>query len=290
MSSQILNGLEVRDRTFEELTRRVEETGRRPGLHVVLVGDDPASAVYVRSKGKACEKVGFRHETHILPADTSEAAVLELVAKLNADDEVHGILVQIPLPDHISEEKVQQAVRSEKDVDGFHPENLGRLLAGNPRFVACTPLGVQVMLEHYGIPTAGKRMAIVGRSVIVGRPLAMLMSLKGADANATVTICHSATADLAATCREADIVVAAMGVPGFLTREHVREGAVVVDVGINRVDDPSAKKGYRIVGDVAPEALDGWASAYTPVPGGVGPMTIAMLLRNTWDAMVLQQG
>jgi len=290
MSSLILNGREVRDHTFADLTRRVDDTGRRPGLHVILVGDDPASAVYVRSKGKACEKVGFRHETHLLPADTPEDTVLDLVARLNADQDVHGILVQIPLPEHISEEKVQQAVMSEKDVDGFHPENLGRLLAGNPRFVACTPLGVQVMLEHYGLSTAGKSMAIVGRSVIVGRPLAMLMSLKGAAANATVTICHSATTDLPAVCREADIVVAAMGVPGFLTRDHVREGAVVVDVGINRVDDPSVKKGYRIVGDVAPEALDGWASAYTPVPGGVGPMTIAMLLRNTWDAMILQQG
>ncbi len=290
MSSLILNGHEVRDRIFADLARRVEETGRRPGLHVILVGDDPASAVYVRSKGKACEKVGFTHETHILPADISESSVLDLVARLNADDSVNGILVQIPLPAHISEEKVQRAVLSEKDVDGFHPENLGRLLAGHPRFVACTPLGVQVMLEHYGVTVAGKRMAIVGRSVIVGRPLAMLMTLKGSAANATVTICHSATSDLAGVCREADIVVAAMGVPGFMTREHVRQGAVVVDVGINRVDDPGAKKGYRIVGDVAPEALEDWASAYTPVPGGVGPMTIAMLLRNTWDAMVLQQG
>jgi methylenetetrahydrofolate dehydrogenase (NADP+)/methenyltetrahydrofolate cyclohydrolase len=179
MSSLILNGLEVRDRTFEKLARRVAETGRRPGLHVILVGDDPASAVYVRSKGKACDKVGYRHETHLLPAATSEQEVLALVARLNADDDVHGILVQIPLPAHISEERVQRAVLSEKDVDGFHPENLGRLLAGHPRFVACTPLGVQVMLEHYGVPVAGKRLAIVGRSVIVGRPLAMLMSLKG---------------------------------------------------------------------------------------------------------------
>ncbi len=289
MGSRILNGLEVRDSIFAELTAKVEETGRRPGLHVILVGDDPASAVYVRSKGKACEKVGFRHETHLLPAATSQDEVLSLIERLNADAAVHGILVQIPPPDHICEDTIQRAVLPEKDVDGFHPENLGRLLAGSPRFVACTPLGVQVMLKHYGVETRGKRVAIVGRSVIVGRPLAMLLSVKGEGANATVTMCHSATEDLAGTCRDADIVVAAMGVPAFLTRDHVREGAVVVDVGINRVDDPSRKKGYRIVGDVADDALDGWASAYTPVPGGVGPMTIAMLLSNTWDAMILQE-
>ena len=288
MSSKVLSGLAVRDQVLADLTERVERTGRRPGLAVILVGDDPASAVYVRSKGQACEKVGFRHATHVLPADTSEAEVLALVAKLNAAADIHGILVQIPLPRHMDEGRVQRAVAPAKDVDGFHPENLGRLTAGEPACVPCTPLGVQVMLEHYGVPVSGREVAVVGRSVIVGRPLAMLLSLKGADA--TVTLCHSRTRDLPAVTRRADIVVAALGVPGLLTREHVAEGAVVVDVGINRVDDASAKKGYRIVGDVAPEACDGWASAYTPVPGGVGPMTIAMLLRNTWDAMIRQEG
>lgn len=290
MSSKVLSGLAVRDQVLAELADRVRETGRRPGLAVILVGDDPASAVYVRSKGKACEQVGFHHATHVLPAATSEAEVLALVARLNEDPAIHGILVQIPLPAHIDEGRVQRAVDPRKDVDGFHPVNLGLLLAGEPACVPCTPLGVQVLLEHYGIPVAGRNVAVVGRSVIVGRPLAMLLSLKGGGADATVTLCHSRTRDLAATTRGADIVVAALGVPGLLTREHVAEGAVVVDVGINRVDDPSTKKGYRIVGDVHPDATEGWAGAYTPVPGGVGPMTIAMLLRNTWDAAARQEG
>jgi len=284
MTSRILSGLEVRDHVFTDLTRRVAEARNRPGLAVILVGDDPASAVYVRSKGKACDQVGYHHVTHLLPASTSESEVLELIADLNADQDIHGILIQIPLPPQINEARVQQAVDPRKDVDGFHPESLGRLLAGQPSFVPCTPLGVQVMLEYYGISVAGRDVAVVGRSVIVGRPLAMLLSRKGSNANATVTLCHSATRNLAEICRRADIVVAAMGVPGALSRDHVAEGAVVIDVGINRIGDPTRKKGYRIVGDVAPEAMAGWASAYSPVPGGVGPMTIAMLLRNTWDA------
>lgn len=284
MESLKLSGAAVRDAVFAELADEVRETGRRPGLAVILVGDDPASRVYVASKGKACEKLGFHHVTHRLPAETAEAEVLDLVETLNRDADIHGILVQIPLPGHISEGRVQRAVDPRKDVDGFHPENLGRLLAGAPRFVPCTPLGIVEMLRHYDVDIAGREVAIVGRSVIVGRPLSMLLSLKADVGNATVTLCHSATRDLAEVTRRADVVVAAMGRPGALTREHVAEGAVVVDVGINRVDDPAAKKGYRIVGDVAPVALDGWASAYTPVPGGVGLMTIAMLMRNTRDA------
>ncbi len=290
MDSLKLAGAAVRDAVFADLTGAVADAGRRPGLGVILVGDDPASRVYVASKGKACEKLGFHHVTHHLPADTAEDEVLRLVDALNTDPDIHGILVQIPLPRHISEARVQQAVDPRKDVDGFHPDNLGRLLAGEPRFVPCTPLGIVEMLRYYDIGLSGREVAIVGRSVIVGRPLAMLLSLKADPGNATVTLCHSATRDLPATTRRADVVVAAMGVPGALTREHVAEGAVVVDVGINRVDDPSAKKGYRIVGDVAPEAMDGWASAYTPVPGGVGLMTIAMLMRNTYEAMRRQAG
>lgn len=282
MSSRRLSGIEVRDEILSDLSRKVRETGRRPGLAVVLVGDDPASAVYVKSKGRACEKVGFHHATHVLPAATTEPEVLALIARLNADPEIHGILVQIPLPDHIDEGRVQRAVDPKKDVDGFHPHNLGLLLAGEPAFVPCTPLGVQVLLERCEVPLNGLNVAVVGRSVIVGRPLSMLLSRKGVDA--TVTLCHSRTRDLAAVTRAADVVVAALGVPELLTREHVAEGATVVDVGINRVEDPAAKKGYRIVGDVHADALEGWAAAYTPVPGGVGPMTIAMLLRNTWDA------
>jgi methylenetetrahydrofolate dehydrogenase (NADP+)/methenyltetrahydrofolate cyclohydrolase len=289
LESRRLSGIVVRDAVFADLRRDVEATGRRPGLAVILVGDDPASQVYVAGKGRACERLGFHHVTHHLPADTPEAAVLDLIAELNATPEIHGILVQIPLPGHMDEARVQAAVTPLKDVDGFHPENLGRLLAGRPICVPCTPLGIVEMLRHHGVDLSGREVAVVGRSVIVGRPLAMLLSLKADPGNATVTLCHSATRDLASVTRRADVVVAAMGVPGALGREHVAEGAVVVDVGINRVADPDAKKGYRLVGDVAPEALDGWAAAYTPVPGGVGPMTIAMLMRNTRDAMLRQE-
>ncbi len=289
MVSRKLSGLVVRDAVFADLAQRVESTGRRPGLAVILVGDDPASHIYVKSKGRACEKLGFHHVTHNLPADTPEDEVLRLVAELNAAPEIHGILVQIPLPRHMDEARVQAAVSPDKDVDGFHPVSLGRLLAGRPGFVPCTPLGIVEMLRHHGLDLKGREVAVVGRSVIVGRPLSMLLSLKADPGNATVTLCHSATRDLAAVTRRADVVIAAMGVPGALGRDHVAEGAVVVDVGINRVEDAAAKKGYRLVGDVAPEALDGWTSAYTPVPGGVGPMTIAMLMRNTWDAMELQE-
>ncbi len=289
MESRKLSGAVVRDAIFEELARDVEARGCNPGLAVVLVGDDPASRVYVASKGRACEKLGFHHVTHHLPAETGASEILQLIATLNDAAHIHGILVQIPLPGHIDATRVQAAVSPQKDVDGFHPANLGRLLAGHPGFVPCTPLGIVEMLRHHGVELPGREVAIVGRSVIVGRPLAMLLSLKTELGNATVTLCHSATRDLAAVTRRADVVVAAMGVSHALGREHITEGAVVVDVGINRLEDATAKKGYRLVGDVAPEALDGWASAYTPVPGGVGLMTIAMLMRNTWDAMVQQE-
>ncbi len=288
MESRKLSGAPVRDAVFAKLSASVASAGSRPGLGVILVGDDPASRVYVASKGKACEKLGFHHVTHQLAAETTEDEVLHLIGTLNADPAIHGILVQIPLPKHIDEGRVQAAVDPRKDVDGFHPDNLGRLLAGQPRFIPCTPKGIVEMLRFYEIDLPGLEVAVVGRSVIVGRPLAMLLSLKNDQGNATVTLCHSATRDLPVVTRRAQVVVAAMGYPGGLTREHIAEGAVVVDVGINRVDDPTAKKGYRLVGDVATEALDGWASAYTPVPGGVGLMTIAMLMQNTWDAMVLQ--
>ncbi len=285
MSSLILSGKVVRDAIFADLMQRLAGAPRPPGLAVVLVGDDPASAVYVRSKGKACEKLGFVHQTIRMPFDATEQQVLEQVAALNADDAIDGILVQLPLPPHIDGEKVQLAVDPRKDVDGFHPVNLGRLMLGRPSFVPCTPLGVVRLMTHYGIPIQGREVAIVGRSVIVGRTLSQLLSLKGEHANATVTMCHSATTDLPSVTRRADIVVAAMGAPCALGRDHIAEGAVVIDVGINRIPDPDSARGYRLVGDVDPEALDGWASAYTPVPGGVGVMTIAMLMANTWDAM-----
>jgi methylenetetrahydrofolate dehydrogenase (NADP+)/methenyltetrahydrofolate cyclohydrolase len=287
---KLLQGRPVRDAVFAELAEKVAGAARKPGLAVVLVGEDPASRVYVRNKEKGCEKVGFAHWTHRLPAETSEADLLALVAELNAAAEVDGILVQMPLPGHIDADRVLAAVDPAKDVDGFHPVNLGLLVSGRPRTVACTPRGVLRLLAHYDIPVAGRRVAVVGRSVIVGRPMSLLLNLKGSLGDATVTMCHSRTPDLPAVTREAEILIAALGVPEFLRREHVAPGAVVVDVGINRVADPEAKKGYRLVGDVAAAELEGHAAALTPVPGGVGPMTIAMLLENTWETMRRRDG
>jgi methylenetetrahydrofolate dehydrogenase (NADP+)/methenyltetrahydrofolate cyclohydrolase len=286
----LLRGKPVRDAVFAELKTKVAAAPRRPGLAVLLVGDDPASAVYVSHKEKGCDEVGFHHVTHRLPADTPQDTVMGLIADLNADPAIDGILVQLPLPAHLDQDAVLLAVDPRKDVDGFHPENLGRLVAGSPRFVPCTPKGILRMLEHYDVPVRGRSVAVIGRSVIVGRPLSLLMSLKGAMGDATVTMCHSRTRDLPRVTAAADIVVAAIGSPRFVTREFVGSGAVVVDVGINRIDDPSHPKGTRLVGDVDYDGLLGHAGALTPVPGGVGPMTIAMLLRNTWEAMALAEG
>ncbi len=289
METQLLKGHPVRDAVFAELKEKVAAAARRPGLAVVLVGDDPASAVYVSHKEKGCDEVGFHHVTHRLPADTPEQDVLALIGKLNADADIDGILVQLPLPRGMNQDRVLLAVDPAKDVDGFHPENLGRLVAGAPRFVPCTPKGILRLLSHYDVPVAGREVAIVGRSVIVGRPLALLMSLKSPTGNATVTMCHSGTRDLPAVTSRADIVVAAMGVPRALGTNEIRAGAVVVDVGINRVPAPERKSGHRLVGDVDADALLGHAAALTPVPGGVGPMTIAMLLENTYEAMLLAE-
>ena len=289
METLLLKGKPVRDAVFAELKSKVASVSRKPGLAVVLVGDDPASAVYVSHKEKGCDEVGFHHVTHRLPADTPESEVLDLIAALNADPQIDGILVQLPLPGHMDQEKVLVAVDPAKDVDGFHPENLGHLVAGNPRFVPCTPKGILRLLSHYDIPMAGKNVAVVGRSVIVGRPLSLLLSLKRADGNATVTMCHSGTRDLAAVTSAADVVVAAIGVPRALGRAEIAAGTVVVDVGINRIEAPERKSGTRLVGDVDADALLGHAGALTPVPGGVGPMTIAMLLENTWEAMARKE-
>jgi methylenetetrahydrofolate dehydrogenase (NADP+)/methenyltetrahydrofolate cyclohydrolase len=290
METLLLKGKPVRDAVFAELKEKVAAAHRKPGLAVVLVGEDPASAVYVSHKEKGCEEVGFHHVTHRLPADTPEADLLSLVHDLNQDPAIDGILIQLPLPGHMDQEKVLLSVDPAKDVDGFHPENLGRLVSGHPRFVPCTPKGILRLLTHYGIEMAGKHVAIVGRSVIVGRPLTMLLSLKRKDANATVTMCHSGTKNLAAITSRCDVVVAAIGVPQALGPREIGEGAVVVDVGINRIDAPERKSGTRLVGDVMAEALQGRVSALTPVPGGVGPMTIAMLLENTWEAMCHSEG
>ncbi len=290
MDTILLKGKPVRDAVFAELQAKVAQASRRPGLAVILVGDDPASMVYVSHKEKGCEVVGFNHVSHRLPPDTPEGEVLALIEQLNADRGIDGILVQLPLPGGMNQERVLAAVDPAKDVDGFHPANLGLLVAGHPRFVPCTPKGILRLLSHYDIPIAGKKVAVVGRSVIVGRPLSLLLSLKREDGNATVTMCHSRTRDLAATTSAADVVVAAIGSPRALGIAEKGKGAVVIDVGINRIEAPERPKGIRLVGDVDAEALMGHAAALTPVPGGVGPMTIAMLLENTWEAMARKEG
>ncbi len=254
--------------------------GITPGLAVVLIGENPASLAYVRSKDRTCRELGMHSRKIELPADTPQAEVLRLVAELNADHAIHGILVQSPPPPQIDEAAVVRTIDPRKDVDGFHPLNVAALAMDDPAaMVPCTPLGCLELLRAHGIATAGARAVVVGRSLIVGKPMALLLLRKGVDA--TVTVAHSRTADLPAVCREADILIAALGRPRFLGAEHVREGAVVLDVGINRVEDPAAPRGYRLVGDVDFDAVAPKCRAITPVPGGVGPMTIAMLMRNT---------
>ena len=271
-----------------ELKPQVDELvnkGVVPGLTVVLVGEDPASQVYVRMKGRACEETGMRSETITMPDSTSERELLEVIERLNADDAIHGILVQLPLPDHIDERRILHSVRVDKDVDGFHPENVGKVSSGDPSaFRPATPYGVQQMLIRSGIDTRGAHVVIVGRSNIVGRPMAALLLQRGDGGDATVTTCHSRTRNLGAVTKLADILIVAIGRANFITSDMVKPGAVVIDVGVNRVDDPSAKKGYCLVGDVEFDAVKQVASAITPVPGGVGPMTITMLLYNTVQA------
>ena len=256
-----------------------------PGLAVVLVGEDPASQVYVRMKGKACEQLGMHSETIRLAAETTEADLLGVVARLNGDPMIHGMLVQLPLPDHINETRVLHAILPSKDADGFHPENVGKVSIGDPTgFRPATPYGVQQMLVKAGVTTRGAHVVIVGRSNIVGRPMASLLLHKGDGGDATVTVCHSRTRDIGAVTRQADILIVAMGKPEFIRGDMVKPGAAVVDVGVNRVDDPSVEKGYRLVGDVAFAEAAEVASKITPVPGGVGPMTITMLLYNAVQA------
>jgi len=267
-----------------ELETLVPKVGRPPGLAVVLVGGDPASATYVRGKRKTCAALGVTSIAHDLDASTDRETLLDLVRSLNEDDAVDGILVQSPLPAHLDESEVVLLIDPAKDVDGFHPVNVGKLLLGVETFVSCTPAGIRELLVRSGVETRGAHVVIVGRSSIVGKPLAALLMQKADGADATVTVCHSRTRDLAAITRTADILVAAIGRPRFVTAEMVRAGAVVIDVGINRVEDAAAKRGYRLVGDVDFDAVREVASKITPVPGGVGPMTIAMLMRNTLTA------
>jgi methylenetetrahydrofolate dehydrogenase (NADP+) / methenyltetrahydrofolate cyclohydrolase len=279
MTAKVIDGKQIAEQTRAEAAAGALElkarTGVVPHLAAVLVGDDPASAVYVRNKQIACEKAGFKSTLHRLPATTTQSDLLTLVQSLNANLDVHGILVQLPLPKGLDTTLILDAVSPAKDVDGFHPENVGLMQQGRPRFLPCTPAGVMRMLKVSGLETSGKHAVVIGRSDIVGKPMAALLSQKGADA--TVTLCHSRTQDIGAFCRAADILVAAIGIPQFVKGDMVKPGAVVIDVGINRVGD-------KLVGDVDYGPASQIASAITPVPGGVGPMTIAMLLQNTLAA------
>lgn len=285
MPAVLLDGKQLANQIQGEITTAVADfagrTGVRPGLAAVLVGNNPASQVYVRNKRKACEKVGMASWLHELPAGTTQTQLLDLVARLNADPQVHGILVQLPLPKQIDESAIIRAVSPLKDVDGFGPENLGLLAAGYPRYLPCTPQGVQQLLVRNNIKIDGAHVVIVGRSNIVGKPLSLILMQKAPDANATVTVCHSRSRNLAELTRTADILVVAIGVAQFLKAEMVRPGAVVVDVGMNRLPDG------KLAGDVDFDAVRPVASAITPVPGGVGPMTITMLLHNTLRAAQL---
>jgi methylenetetrahydrofolate dehydrogenase (NADP+)/methenyltetrahydrofolate cyclohydrolase len=281
----IIDGTAAARKKREEAAARtglLRDRGIIPCLAVVLVGEDPASVSYVTAKERALAGAGMESRDIRLPPDTSEEELLSRIAALNADPAVHGILVQLPLPPPIREERITAAVDPAKDVDGFHPESAGKLLLGRPGFVPCTPLGVLVLLEEMNIPTAGAHAVVVGRSNIVGKPLAALLARR--ERNATVTVCHTGTGDLGRYTRQADILVAAVGKPGLITADMVKEGAAVIDVGVNRVPDPAAKRGYRLRGDVDFEGAADRAGWITPVPGGVGPMTIAMLLLNVLAA------
>jgi methylenetetrahydrofolate dehydrogenase (NADP+)/methenyltetrahydrofolate cyclohydrolase len=288
----IIDGKATAARCNEETARDIAALRTQsitPGLAVVLLGEHPASQAYVRSKDKTCRELGMHSRKLELPAATTQEDLLRIIAELNADPSIHGILVQSPCPPHIDESSVVRAIDPRKDVDGFHPLNVAALAMEDPSaLVPCTPLGCLELLRAHGIATAGARAVVVGRSLIVGKPMALLLVAKGTDA--TVTIAHSRTSDLAAVTREADIVIAAIGRPNFLRAEHIREGAVVIDVGINRIDDPADARGYRLVGDVDFETVAPKCRAITPVPGGVGPMTIAMLMRNTVRACRILTG
>ncbi len=288
MSAEIIDGRQMAADVRAEIARAVSaltaETGVTPGLAAVLVGNDPASAIYVRNKRRACDEAGMFSDTFELPDATSQNDLVALVHRLNDDARFHGTLVQLPLPSHIDERAVIAELDAAKDVDGIHPLSAGRLLEGRPRFVPATPQGVQMMLVRSGNDPSGKHVVIMGRSNIVGKPLAALLMQKVDGANATVTVCHTGTPDIGEHTRGADILVAAMGRPRAVTADMVQEGAVVIDVGTNRIDDPSTKSGTRLVGDVDFEPVAEKARAISPVPGGVGPMTIAMLLSNTLQA------
>jgi methylenetetrahydrofolate dehydrogenase (NADP+) / methenyltetrahydrofolate cyclohydrolase len=288
----ILNGKEtsqaIRDSLKLEMAQLASRGERVPHLAAVLVGNNGASETYVASKVKACEEVGFKSTLIRMEDSTTSLKLLDVINDLNLDPDVDGILVQLPLPDHISADEVINAIDPNKDVDGFHPNNVGRMVLGQPGFIPATPYGILLLLEYYKVETKGKHAVVIGRSNIVGRPMSILLSGNSYPGNCTVTICHSNTRDLEEICSEADIIVAALGRPGFVKSHMVKEGAVVIDVGITRIADPSKKSGYRISGDVDFENVAQKASFITPVPGGVGPMTIAALMKNTFKACALK--
>lgn len=288
MSAKIIDGNAIGKQVREELRAEVADMRSRgivPGLTVVLVGEDPASQSYVKMKGKATEELGMKSETIRLPAETAEADLLALIDRLNADREVHGILIQLPLPKHMNSQKVLLRMNPDKDVDGFHPVSVGRLVIGDRTgFRPCTPAGVQELIVRSGVDPRGQHLVVVGRSLIVGRPVANIFLQDAPGANATVTVCHTKTRDLTAITRQGDILVVAAGRPEVVTGDQIKPGAVVIDVGVNRVEDPTKERGYRLVGDVKFSEAVEVASLITPVPGGVGPMTIALLMKNTVQA------
>lgn len=292
---KLIDGKAISGEIYEEIRQKVKEYrinyGRVPGLATLLVGDNPASKSYIRSKIKRTEETGFKSFHRDLESGSSFKEIIEQVNLWNHDETIDGILVQLPLPDQLKKYTgtIMDTIDPVKDVDGFHPNNMGLLAKGNPRFIPCTPRGIIEILKHENIEISGKHAVIIGRSQIVGLPLAILLLMKNAAGNATVTICHSRTKDIAAFTRQADIIIAALGKPHFVTADMIKEGSVIIDVGINRIEDPSAKRGYRLVGDVDTEAVKGKAAAVTPVPGGVGPMTIAMLLLNTLNSYEKRQ-
>jgi methylenetetrahydrofolate dehydrogenase (NADP+)/methenyltetrahydrofolate cyclohydrolase len=287
MSAKIIDGKQIAAEIRDELKTKVsalKEQGIVPGLGVILVGADPASQSYVTAKERACEAIGIYSDDNRLPAETTQEELLALIEKMNADPKINGILVQLPLPKHIDEATVLLAIDPDKDVDGFHPMSVGKMMVGEDTFLPCTPHGVVQMLMRSGVETEGAHVVVVGRSNIVGKPVANMLLQKKKGANATVTLCHTRTKDLGHFTRQADIIIAASGWPNTVTADMVKEGAVVIDVGVNRVEDASRERGYRLVGDVDFEAVKEKASMITPVPGGVGPMTITMLLYNTVES------
>lgn len=295
MSGQIIDGKSIAAQVHEETAKEVANLARnnnlQPGLAVVLVGEDPASQVYVNMKAKKSAELGIYSDKRVLSVDATQEEVLAVVEELNNDPKVHGILVQSPPPPQIDESAIVLAIDPAKDVDCFHPTNVGKMLLGdNDSFLPCTPHGVMVLLERSGVDPSGKHVVIIGRSNIVGKPMMAMLVQKAKGANATVTVCHSRTANIAEHTKQADILIVAIGKAEFVTKDMVKDGVVVIDVGMNRVDDPEAKRGYRLVGDVAYDEIEAKASLITPVPGGVGPMTIAMLMHNAVKACKMQNG